>query len=163
MKPGTPKEKAERTARHGCVQAGHARIAKLRRERLIRHYSIRRAKGPAYSKYLDQARKRIVGAKHRRKLGIDRASGDPLFNQAVRRVHRRLSLAVLPVELALAIGGFFLIYWASRQVLMAAFLSFPLVLLVSTVFRRLILALFAPIDVLVRREYERLSESQEKD
>ena len=157
LKPRTPKEKEERPFRHGCVQAGHARIRSLRREPLIRARSVRRAKGPAYSKYLIQARHRILGGKHRSQSADVEASVDPLFDRAVRRVHRRLTLILLPLELAVTVGGFFLVYRPSRQLLMALFLAFPLFALVRVLLRHIVRSLFAPTDVLVRREYERLA------
>ena len=157
MKPRSPKEKQERPIRHGCVQAGHARIETLRREPLIRARSVRKAKGPAYSKYLNQARDRISHGKRRRETCGVAANVDPLFDRAVRRVHRRLLALTLPIELLLTAGGFVLLYRSSQQMLMAGFLAFPLFLLVRVVLRHLIRGLVAPTDVLVRREYERLS------
>jgi len=157
LKPRTPKEKEERPFRHGCVQAGHARIRSLRREPLIRARSVRRAKGPAYSKYLVQARRPILGGKHRSRAADIDPNVDPLFDRAVRRVHWRLTLILLPIELAVAVGGFFLVYHPSRQLLMALFLAFPLFALVRVLIRHIVRSLLAPTDVLVRREYERLA------
>jgi len=157
LKPRTPKEKEERPFRHGCVQAGHARIRTLRREPLIRARSVRKAKGPAYSKYLHQARARILHGKQCGEQDKVTANVDPLFDRAVRRVHRRLLLLTLPIEVLLTGGGFVLLYRPSGRLLLAIFLAFPLFLLLRVILRHLIRSLIAPTDVLVRREYERLS------
>ncbi len=159
MRPRTPKEKQEKPFRHGCVQAGHARIETLRREPLIRAPSVRKAKGPAYSQYLHQAVDRICRGKRRAKPSDASTNIDPLFDRAVQRVHRRLFLTMLPIEVALTGVGFLLLYRPSRQLLMAVFLAFPLFALVRTLLRHLVSRLIAPTDVLIRREYERLNQS----
>jgi predicted PurR-regulated permease PerM len=67
---------------------------------------------------------------------------------------------MLPIELLLTGGGFALLYSPSRRLLMAAFLAFPLFVLVRTLLRHLVSRLAAPTDVLIRREYERLSRTK---
>jgi len=156
LKPRTPKEKAERPFRHGCVQAGHARITQLRREPLIRARSLRKARSPAYSRYLFQARNRILRGKRHRAPTDGSPPVDPMFDRAVRRVHLRLALFLLPIEILLAAVGIFLIYRPSGQLLMALFLAFPLFMLVRVLLRHAVRLLVAPTDVLIRREYERI-------